>query len=102
MLSLPVLLGDCEREYSDLRFFTFGGAPKNFDGVPWRMGPGSAFGLLPTRLAPVLRWREEREDAGELARLGAGEMLRRRRSSDLLCLCPSLDGRPLVPGDNTP
>ena len=99
--SLPVLLGDCERECSDLRFFTFGGAPKNFDGVPWRMGPGSALGLLPTLLAPVLRWREEREDAGEVARLGAGEVLRRLRSSELRRLCSTFDVLPLVPGDTT-
>ena len=103
LLSLPVLLGDCEREYSDLRFFTFGGAPKNFDGVPCLIGPGSTFcGLLPTRLAPELRWREEREDAGEVARLGAGEVLRRLLSSELRSLFSSFDGRPLVPGDNTP
>lgn len=99
MLSLPVLLGDCEREYSDLRLFTFGGPPKYFDGVPCRMGPGSALLLLTTRLAPVLRWKEERGDAGEMARLGSGEMLLRLLSSEVRRLCSSFDGRPLVLDD---
>ena len=80
LLSLPVLLGDCEREreYSDRRFFACWGAPKYFGGVPWRMG--SALGLRATRFTPALRWKDAREEAGETARLGAGDVLRRRSS----------------------